>query len=62
VKVTKSQIIAANPKMNPDVLIPGKKSSSGRIGQVTDGSTEPARNAEIAQGARHSQLTNLRQE
>jgi len=25
VKVTKSQIIAANPKMNPDVLIPGKK-------------------------------------
>lgn len=25
VKVTKRQIIAANPKMNPDVLIPGKK-------------------------------------
>jgi Tfp pilus assembly protein FimV len=25
VKVTKSQIIAANPKMNPNVLIPGKK-------------------------------------
>jgi len=25
VKVTKSQVIAANPKMNPDVLIPGKK-------------------------------------
>jgi len=25
VKVTKSQIIKANPKMNPDVLIPGKK-------------------------------------
>jgi LysM repeat protein len=25
VRVTKAQIIAANPKMNPDVLIPGKK-------------------------------------
>jgi len=25
VKVTKTQIIAANPKINPDVLIPGKK-------------------------------------
>jgi nucleoid-associated protein YgaU len=25
VKVTKRQIIAANPKINPDVLIPGKK-------------------------------------
>ena len=25
VKVTKSQIIKANPKMNPDVLIPGRK-------------------------------------
>jgi LysM repeat protein len=25
VKVTKAQIIAANPKMNPNVLIPGKK-------------------------------------
>ena len=25
VKVTKTQIIKANPKMNPDVLIPGKK-------------------------------------
>ncbi len=25
IKVTKSQIIKANPKMNPDVLIPGKK-------------------------------------
>ncbi len=25
VKVTKAQIIAANPKMNPEVLIPGKK-------------------------------------
>ena len=25
VKVTKSQIIAANPKMNPNVLIPGRK-------------------------------------
>lgn len=25
VKVTKAQIIKANPKMNPDVLIPGKK-------------------------------------
>jgi len=25
VKVTKSQIIKANPKINPDVLIPGKK-------------------------------------
>jgi LysM repeat protein len=25
VKVTRSQIIAANPKINPDVLIPGKK-------------------------------------
>jgi Tfp pilus assembly protein FimV len=25
VKVTKSQIIAANPKMNPNILIPGRK-------------------------------------
>jgi LysM repeat protein len=25
VKVTTAQIIAANPKMNPNVLIPGKK-------------------------------------
>jgi septation ring formation regulator EzrA len=25
VKVTKSQIVAANPKLNPEVLIPGKK-------------------------------------
>jgi LysM repeat protein len=25
VKVTKAQIIAANPKMNPNILIPGKK-------------------------------------